>query len=906
MRWRIPETIGTSAMDCGPAALASLLAGHRLAAPYDRLRTDCRTDVDGTSIDRLEEVACARGLDAEQIMLPADVVTLPEAEALPAIIITRLPDGQTHFIVVWRRLGRWVQVMDPAAGRRWTTIEALVRSLYVHPLAMPAAAWRAWAASPAHHRITRARLARLGVRGADADRLVARAEADAGFATWAALDAAIRLVAPMVDAGGVGRGRRAAAVIDALVDRLGFDGDALTLPPGCWSVLPAPAPEGVDEPWVQVSGAVLVRVRGRRAVDDAPEGETPRPRRRATPTRAASPLRTLARLLLADGWLAPTLIMLALLATTVVAVVEAALMRGLIDVVDWVGAPEQRLGALVALLAFMAAALALEAPTQVALLRLGRGLEVRLRSAFRHTLPRLGARYLHSRPISDLAERAHGVDGVRNLPSLAARVALAAGGLACTAGGLIWLDPGLTAPVLLTVAGGLAAPLLTVPLLAERDLRHRTHAGALTRYGLDALLGLSAIRTHGGQRAIRRRHEQLLTEWADASLSLERLALVIEGALAIAGALVVGWLLHDHLRRAADTRGVLLLVWWGLALPGRARGLVAALHAWPAARNQALRILEPLDAPRDETGEPPADRAAETPGVALRLRGVDYTVGEVEILRALDLDVAPGEHVAIVGRSGAGKSSLARLLLGLARPTDGAIEVDGAPLTGAALARLRRETAWVDPSVQIWNHSLLDNLRYGHTTPIDPGAVIDGAELRGVLGRLTDGLQTPLGEGGGLLSGGEGQRVRLGRALAHAAPRLVLLDEPFRGLDRSARRRLLDRARRRWPGATLVCISHDIAETRGFDRVVVIDDGRIAEQGAPAALAAAAGPYAALLAADAHAARAWRDPRWQHRWLDGGRLEATPSHADMPYDAMCHDAMDGIAHAHAAAAEAPR
>lgn len=893
MKWHIPETIGTSAMDCGPAALASLLAGHRLAAPYDRLRTDCRTDVDGTSIDRLEEVACARGLDAEQVMLPADVVALPEAEALPAIVVTRLPDGQTHFIVIWRRLGGFVQVMDPAAGRRWTTVDAVVRSLYVHPLTMPAAAWRGWAASPAHHRITRARLARLGVRGAAADRLVARAEGDAGFLTWAALDAAIRMVAPMVDAGGVGRGHRAAAAIDALIDRLGFDGDALTLPPGCWSVLPAPAPDGAEEPWVQVSGAVLVRVRGRRAVDDTagdPSGPVPR----ATPSKAASPLRTLARLLLTDGWLAPALIMLALLATTVVAVVEAALMRGLIDIVDWVGAPEQRLGALAALVVFMIAALALEAPTQVALLRLGRGLEVRLRSAFRHTLPRLGARYLHSRPISDLAERAHGIDGVRSLPGLAARVALAAGGLVCTAGGLIWLDPGLAIPVLLTVAGGLAAPLLTVPLLAERDLRHRTHAGALTRYGLDALLGLSAIRTHGGQRAIRRRHEQLLTEWADASLSLERLALIIEGALAVAGALVVGWLLHDHLGRAADTRGVLLLVWWGLALPGRARGLVDALHAWPAARNQALRILEPLDAPRDETGDAPDDRPAEAPGLALRLRAVDYTVGEVEILRAVDLDITPGDHVAIVGRSGAGKSSLARLLLGLAHPTGGAIEVDGAPLAGPALARLRRDTAWVDPSVQIWNHSLLDNLRYGHTAPIDPGAVIDGAELRGVLGRLADGLQTPLGEGGGLLSGGEGQRVRLGRALAHDAARLVLLDEPFRGLDRAARRRLLDRARGRWLGATLVCISHDIAETRAFDRVVVIDDGRIVEQGAPAALAAADGPYAALLAADARAARAWRDPRWQHRWLADGRLEATPSDAIMPSDAICHDGIEAI------------
>ncbi|MCB9551144.1 MAG: ABC transporter ATP-binding protein [Myxococcales bacterium] len=592
----------------------------------------------------------------------------------------------------------------------------------------------------------------------------------------------------------------------------------------------------------------------------------------AAPTRP--PLRTLLRMLLADGALAPGLIALALLVSTAVAVVEAALFRGLIDVVAWIGAPEQRLGALAAVLGFMLAALAIEAPAQAGMLRLGRGIELRLRSAFRHKLPRLGERYLRSRPLSDLAERAHGIDGVRALPGLVARVVLAAGGLACTAAGLVWLDPGLWPVVAGTVAVGLCVPLLTVPLLAERDLRFRTHAGALTRYAFDALMGLSAIRTHGGQRAMRRRHEQLLTEWAGAALSLERLALWVEGALAVAGALVVGWLLFDHLRRAEDTRGVLLLVWWGLALPGRARGLVEALQAWPGARNQALRVLEPLDAPAGEAGEEAAPRADVAAGAAIELRGVALRAGTLAILEDVDLTIAPGEHVAVVGRSGAGKSSLVGLLLGLNPPSAGALRVDGEPLVGGAIGRLRSETAWVDPAVQLWNRSLLDNLRYGQAAPIDPGALLDDAELRAVLARLPEGLQTRLGEGGGLVSGGEGQRVRVARAMARAAPRLVLLDEPFRGLDRAARRRLLARTRRRWPGATLLCVTHDLDETRGFDRVVVIEDGRIIEQGPPAALVAAGGRYAALLAREAEVDAAWRDARWLHRRLDGGRVVA--------------------------------
>ncbi|MCB9551893.1 MAG: hypothetical protein H6705_08425, partial [Myxococcales bacterium] len=260
MRWWIPETIGTSAMDCGPAALASLLRGFGIGVAYDRLREALCTDVDGTSIDRLETVAEALGLDAEQVMLPADVVALPAAAALPAVVVTRLPEGALHFVVVWRRVGAWVQVMDPAVGRRWMRVAALVRQLHRHGVALPAAAWRAWAGSAAHGRIVAARLGALGVRGAAAAALVARAEADPGFGAWAALDAAIRVVGPLVAGGGVRRGREAAAAIGGLMGRVGFGAGAVALPPGMWSVMPLP---GEGEPWVEMQGAVLVRVKRR-------------------------------------------------------------------------------------------------------------------------------------------------------------------------------------------------------------------------------------------------------------------------------------------------------------------------------------------------------------------------------------------------------------------------------------------------------------------------------------------------------------------------------------------------------------------------------------------------------------------------------------------------------------------
>src|SRR5947207_6487421 len=112
-RWRrllVPEVVQTSAMDCGPASLKCLLEGFHVPVSYGRLREACQTDVDGTSIDTLEDIAKQLGLGAEQIMVPLDHLLLPEAATLPAILVVRLPTGFTHFVVVWRRHGPFVQV----------------------------------------------------------------------------------------------------------------------------------------------------------------------------------------------------------------------------------------------------------------------------------------------------------------------------------------------------------------------------------------------------------------------------------------------------------------------------------------------------------------------------------------------------------------------------------------------------------------------------------------------------------------------------------------------------------------------------------------------------------------------------------------------------------------------------
>jgi len=269
--------------------------------------------------------------------------------------------------------------------------------------------------------------------------------------------------------------------------------------------------------------------------------------------------------------------------------------------------------------------------------------------------------------------------------------------------------------------------------------------------------------------------------------------------------------------------------------------------------------------------------ADKLPAVGIHMDSVSVRAGGHAILENISLDIQAGSHVAIVGPSGAGKSSLVGLLLGWHSPSAGGFFVDGASLEGVALEQLRRETVWVDPGVQIWNRSLIENLQYGidRKDQVLVDHVIEQAVLEEIIAQLPQGVHTPLGESGGLVSGGEGQRVRLGRGMLNPSARLVILDEPFRGLDRDQRRLLIARARTLWQHATLLCITHDMQETRTFDRVLIMESGRIVEDGAPAALAGNPDSlYSHMLQAeqDLHE-ELWGAEFWRRWHLRMGRLE---------------------------------
>src|ERR1700734_4052216 len=211
----ISEVVQTSPMDCGPACLSALLGGFHLRASYGRLREACQTNVDGTCIDTLEELANQLGLEAEQIVLPADHIPIPQAAALPGIAVVKLPNGMNHFVVVWSRHGSRLQLMDPATGRRWSSVEEFAKELYSHGTIVSGAEWREWTETAEFKGAIEARMVALGFSADEAARLIEATYARPGCRPVAALDAALRMAESLARSASL---RKSAKLRRALVE----------------------------------------------------------------------------------------------------------------------------------------------------------------------------------------------------------------------------------------------------------------------------------------------------------------------------------------------------------------------------------------------------------------------------------------------------------------------------------------------------------------------------------------------------------------------------------------------------------------------------------------------------------------------------------------------------------------
>ena len=805
-------------------------------------------------------------------MVPCDHLAR-DPTALPAIVVVRLPQNLTHFVLVWRKVGPFFQIMDPATGRRWVRVREFLNDVYLHQMAASGESWKEWAASRAATGILARRLADCGID--DPDPMVAEAAQSAGWPPLATLDAAARLTETLVARRAVRPGGEAGRLLRALLDA------APLIPARYWNAKPL-ADGGADAD-ARLTGAVLVRVTAstRRAGRSVYGGRSREVAAAVAESRPA-PFRRLLGYLRRESALTFALIAGAAAAAAAGLVAEPVLFRAALDFRGHLTASDQRVRAIGYVVLFGATVLLLEHRVLAEALRFGRLLETRFRVAWLGRLGALSERYFRSRLVSDMAERSHAAHHLHDYPHLAGRLAQVVITLALISAGIALIQPASAGLVIAASLVTVALALAFVPAVQRHDVKVRTHSGALARFYLDALRGVTAIRAHSGEPAVRREHESLLVEWHRASRAHARSLLAFETLQAAAGFVFALWMVKLALASGNEPAATLLVAYWAFTYPRLGVEAATLIKQRAEQRSVALRLIEPLggdprpDASPDVAG---ADVAATSAGMAIQMRGVTARAGGHTLLNDVDLELAPGEHVAIVGASGAGKSALVGLLLGSHPIVAGEITIDGRPLTEGSLPALRGQTSWVDPAVQLWNDSLERNVTYGAraSDAEDLAAALRGASLYELVERLT-GLQARVGEGGGLLSGGEGQRVRLARGLLRPRARLVILDEAFRGLDRDTRRRLLEHSRTLWQEATLLCVTHDVHDTLAFDRVLLLAEGAIVESGNPRALAAQPeSRYGRMLREEIEARELWSESQtWRHLRLDRGEIAWQP------------------------------
>jgi len=548
--------------------------------------------------------------------------------------------------------------------------------------------------------------------------------------------------------------------------------------------------------------------------------------------------------------------LIALLTASAATLVVPIAVRRMIDfgfANERIGLIDQYFGIMIAVVAVLAIA---SAARYYLVTTLGERVVADLRSRVFSHLISLSAPFFDNAKAGELTSRLT-ADTTQIKSAVGASVSIALRNLVLFCGSatmMVVTSPKLSAYVLAAI------PVIVLPLVGfGRSVRRRSRAAQDTladasAYAAELIGAIRTLQAFTNERlAAARFAEAVERAWLAAIRSTRARAVLtaIVIFLASASVVVILWVGAQDVLAGEMTPG--RLSQFVLFAVFAASGLGQLSEVWgelsqaagSAERLAELLALEPaIRAPAHPIALPQRPRAE----VAFdRVRFAYPGRPETEVLRGVSLAVRPGERVAIVGPSGAGKSTIFHLILRFYDPTAGAVRFDGVRLTDCDPAELRRHIALVPQEVAIFAMSVRDNIRFGRpdASAADIARAAEAAGATEFIRALPQGFDTPVGERGVTLSGGQRQRIAIARAILREAP-LLLLDEATSSLDAESETQVATALGRLMAGRTTLVIAHRLATVQSCDRILVLDQGEIVEEGRHESLAARSGLYARL------------------------------------------------------------
>lgn len=475
---------------------------------------------------------------------------------------------------------------------------------------------------------------------------------------------------------------------------------------------------------------------------------------------------------------------------------------------------------------------------------------------YRH-LQQLSPRFFAQTRMGDIVSRLN--NDIGEIQRVAAEAALAWVGnilfLVGAVGMMIWLDVRLFLAGIAVLPVSVWALVLYRRRLEGRVANFRERSADIGSFLIETLAGMKLVASSSAEEREVKRFQDRNNAFISALMSMQRLTYLaggVPGMLLSAGMSVV--VLYGGSRYLDGTLSMGTLVAfmaYQVRLMGPVQALMGLYASLATARVSLTRVHEIADVPIEVV----ESATAVTPAVArgaIEFDNVSFSFDRgTETLDRVSFSVAPGETLAIVGRSGVGKSTVGDLLLRFFDPDQGSIRFDGRDLRTLTLAFLRRHVVLVEQTPFIFHASIAENLRYARSNAPDKNivAAAQAAGIHDFIDALPNKYDTVVGERGASLSSGERQRIAIARALL-ADPKVLVLDEATGSLDPSAERHVVDNYESIMRQRTTVLITHRLDLARRADRVVVLDGAKVAETGSPDKLMTQQGVFAQLFQAD--------------------------------------------------------